>query len=80
MKNPKTNYTKKELLNLTWATIGGRIEDFQEMFNNTGASNTFKEIKKMYDEDYTEVFIGLIVYMSFGSDIYYDYLLLKERN
>ena len=80
MKNLKTDYTKKELLELTWATIGGRIEDYKKMFTDTGAINTFREIKKVYDEDFTEVFIGLIVYISYGSSIYYDYHLLKEIN
>lgn len=73
----KTSYTKTELKNLTWATIGGRIEDFEKIYNDRGAKVAFNEIKKMYDEDYTEVWIGLIVYMTYGADVYYDKTLLN---
>ena len=64
----KLNYTKKELKKAGWATIGGRIEDF----NLKNKATAYKEIKKMYDEDFNDVYRGLIVYNEYGINAYYQ--------
>ncbi len=67
----KLSYTKKELKELGWATIGGRIEDFSLIAWLKGKAAAYKEIKKTYDEDYDDVYRGLIIYIEYGTNIYY---------
>jgi len=73
----KLHYTKKELVNLGWATIGGRIEDYQEIFYKNGCRGTYRAIELRYGDNNTPgVYRGLLVHMKFGTDAYYDAHLL----
>jgi len=75
----KLAYTKKELINLGWGTIGGRIEDYAAIINGKGpllgASAAYEEItRSYYDSEYDLaglVYRGLIVYIGWGTDAYY---------
>lgn len=67
----KLEYTKKELKNLGWATIGGRIEDFSLISWMKGKKEAYNEIKKQYGEDADEVYRGLVVYIEYGTNAYY---------
>jgi len=68
----KLNCQKKSLINLGWATIGGRIEDYQNIYNNYGPAKTFQEIKTTYHELTDDVYRGLLVYIKYGEDFYYE--------
>ena len=67
----KLDYTKKELKQLGWATIGGRIEDFSKTAWLKGKIAAYKEIKKTYEEDFDDVYRGLVVYIEYGTSAYY---------
>jgi len=67
----KIYYSNKELVNLGWATIGGRIEDYIELWKISGRLAAAKKIKKDYDKDAPDVYRGLIVAYQYGIKFYY---------
>jgi hypothetical protein len=68
----KLEYTKKELKQQGWATIGGRIEDFSLIGWLKGKKTVYKEIKRQYGENTDDVYRGFLVYTEFGADTYYN--------
>ena len=66
------NYTDQELLRQGWATIGGRVMDFVDMLETNTRLHIYNEIKKMYDEDYDDVYRGVLAYQSMGINVYYN--------
>ena len=80
----KLTYTKKELVNLGWATIGGRIEDYQDIFYKNDRSGYIDGYKKVYraielrygGNNTPDVYRGLLVFMGWGTDAYYNEHLL----
>lgn len=80
-------YTKKELSKLGWATIGGRIEDYQDVFYKNdrfgythGYVAAYKSIKKTYQDLTDDVYRGLLVYMNWGTDAYYEIIPLEKAH
>jgi hypothetical protein len=63
---------KRNMVRETWATIGGRIEDYKAMAETKGFLKTWYAIKRGYGkENAKEVFNGLIVFMLNGYETYY---------
>lgn len=70
----KNSLSINEIVSIGWATIGGRVEDYAKLlvnFPKTGFQKCFNAINKDYKEDSIEVFIGVYVYVNFGTDTYY---------
>jgi len=55
-----------------WATIGGRVEDYANMVESHGDVATYYEIKKTYGDLTSEVWNGVLVFLFFGEDYYYE--------
>ena len=68
----KTDYTLEELKKSTWATIGGRIEDYVELHKEKSLKEVIENIEKIYRENADEVFKGYLIFVNFGIDVYYE--------
>jgi len=73
----KLSYTKKELKDSGWATVGGRIEDYAAIIMEKGpllgAGVAYNTIKEHYGDDLVDdVYRGLVVYIGWGTDAYYE--------
>jgi hypothetical protein len=75
----KLAYTKKELIAAGWATIGGRIEEYKNVLIERGDVEAYKAILSTYGESETDdVYRGLLVYIRWGTDGYYESKSLRE--
>ena len=73
VKNDILLYTDQELLRQGWVTIGGRVEDYIELLKNKTRQEVYNNIKEIYDENYDDVYRGVLVYQSMGISTYYNY-------
>lgn len=71
-----------EIKSIGWATISGRVEDYQKILESKGFKKCFDSVNKDYKEDAIEVFVGVFVYSNFGSEAYYkgvDYFSISDE-
>lgn len=64
-------YTKRELKELGWATIGDNISYYKEIFNEDGIEEAYSTIEKSYMGITDLVYRGLLVFVRYGMDTYY---------
>ena len=58
--------------NRDWATIGGRIEDYANEVESHGEDYTYWDIVERYKEEADFVWRGVLVFLNFGAEAYYD--------
>lgn len=73
---PKLHYSKKELIIKGWATVGGRIEDYENTVMADSKEAAYQDIKSTYGNCVDDVYRGLLVYIRYGADAYYDESLI----
>jgi len=67
----KFDYTREELLQEGWATIGGRIEDYKEIYMEEPGKAYNKILEDYGEENVDDVYRGLVAFANFGADFYY---------
>jgi len=66
------------LLGQGWATVGGRVEEYANEVESHGEDYTYWDIVAAYDDLADDVWRGVLVFLYFGVQAYYDEKILKE--
>ena len=77
ISNEQEAWAKKTLIDLGWATIGGRAEDYATILDRDGIEAAREAIKETYKEETEDVLRGIIVLTRFGPDAYYNEAILN---